>query len=327
MAVTRRKLLLALAALGPALSQWRGAVAQDRWPSRPIRFIVTFAPGGLTDVLARLVGVELAKQLGQPVVVENVTGAGGTIGTARLAGLPADGYSIGLVQTATMAVAPHMYKDVGYDPVRGLTPIARLIDFGFLLVVRADSPYRSLDELLAAARAKPGSITYSATAAGATTHLAGALLARQAKVDIVHVPYRGTAPAMVAVLGGEVQSGVNEFATAMPHLRAGTVRALATTGRKRHHLLPEVQTVAESLPGYEVTAWMGIGAPAGLPAALQQRLAAAAEKALATPGVGERLTVLGVDVNFGGPEELARALASDLALWGPVIKALGIRAE
>lgn len=327
MTFTRRKLLQTLAVLGPALTLARGATAQEPWPSKPIRFIVGFAPGGGADITARVIALKLSEQLGQTVVVENLTGASGTIGMARLAKLPADGYSIGMGQSINLITSPLLYKEVKFDPVQDFTPVARLVNINLLFFVRNDSPYRSLNDLLAAARDKPGSITYGSGGVGSTLHLAGELLAKQAKVNMVHVPFRGGGPALAAVLGGDINFVITSYATGMSHLRAGAIRAVATTGRNRHRLLPEVPAIAESLPDYpEVFEWLSIVAPAGLPAALQERLAAEAKKALAAPDVVERLAKLALDVGFAGPAEFARVIAGDIALWGPLIKGLGITA-
>jgi tripartite-type tricarboxylate transporter receptor subunit TctC len=328
MTITRRKLLLAIATLAPALSLAPGATAQERWPSKPIRFIVPFAAGATTDLLARALAPGMAEHLGQPVVVENIPGAGGTVGTGRLAKLPPDGYAIGIGQTADLVVGPLLHKNVDYNPVRDLTPIARLLDLSQLLVVRADSPFRTLNDLLAAARAKPGSVIFGTSGIGGTPHLIGELLQQRAQMQLVHVPYRGGAPAMAALLGGEVHFNMAVPDLALQHLRAGKLRVLATGGRERHRLFPDVSTIAESLPGFPaIDPWFSIIAPAGLPAAVQQRLAAEARKALTVPSVAERLTALGLDVNYAGPEELARTIASGIALWEPLIKSANIRAE
>ncbi|MDO9072407.1 MAG: tripartite tricarboxylate transporter substrate binding protein [Rubrivivax sp.] len=327
MSITRTKLLPALAALGMALSLASGAAAQDRWPSKPIRLIVPSAPGASFDFTARLIATKLAEQLGQAVVVENIPGAGTTLGLVRLAKQPADGYTIGLGSDSNLVAGALIHKDVGYDPVRDFTPVARLVDTPYLYLVRADSPYRSFDEILAAARLKPGSISYGSAGVGSGPHLAGELLASQAKLTLLHVPYRGGGPAMSGLLSGDVGFSITTPAAAMPLIASGKIRALATTGAKRQRLLPDTPTVAESLPGHEVILWIGFVAPAGLPVAIQQRLAAEAKKVLAVPDVIERLSGAGLDVNFTGPEEAARSLAAELAQWGPVIKTLGIRVE
>jgi tripartite-type tricarboxylate transporter receptor subunit TctC len=217
---------------------------------------------------------------------------------------------------------------VDYNPVRDLTPIARLLDLSQLLVVRVESRYRTLNDLLDAARAKPGSITFGTSGIGGTPHLIGELLQQRAQMKLVHVPYRGGAPAMAALLGGEVDFNMAVPDLALQHLRAGKLRALATGGRERHRLFPEVPTIAESLPGFPpIDPWFSIVAPAGLPAEVQRRLTEEARKALAVPAVAERFTALGLDVNFGGPEELARTIASGIALWEPLIRSANIRVE
>lgn len=306
-------------------SPW--AIAQEAYPSKPVRFIVPFAPGGPADAVSRLVTARLQEQFGQPFVVDNIPGTGGGLGVARLSKMPADGYSLGFAHTATFGIGPHLSKNVGYDPVRDFTPIARIAEYVNLLMVRADSPYKSLGDLLAAARAKPGSLNYGSAGNGSSNHLSGELLAIHAKVSMTHVPYRGTALALTDLIGGSIQFLFDAPNSALPMVSAGKLRVLATTGRTRHRLLPDVPTIAETLPDYAVVGWMGIVAPAGLPPPVQQRLAAEVEKALAAPDVGEKFTTLGLDVRFGGPRELAESIRRDLALWGPVIKVAGLRIE
>lgn len=326
MTTTRRTLLAAVGALSVALGPLR-ALAQDAYPSKPIRFVVPFAPGGPADAVSRLVTARLQEQLGQPLVVDNIPGTGGGIGVSRLSKMPADGYSLGFAHTATFGIGPHLSKNVGYDPERDFTPIARFAEYVNLLVVRADSPYKDLGELLAAARARPGSLNYGSAGNGSSNHLSGELLAIQANVSLSHVPYRGTALALTDLIGGNLQFLFDAPNTALAMIRSGKLRALATTGRTRHRLLPDVPTLAETLPGYAVVGWMGVVAPAGLPAPLQRRLASELEKALAAPEFGDKFTALGLDVRYGGPEELAEAIRRDLALWGPLIKAAGLRVE
>ena len=327
MTVSRRKLAFTLAAMGSTLSSWRLASAQDAYPHKPLRFIVPFAPGGPADIVSRMIGGRLQEQLGQPIVMENVPGAGSTLGVARLSKLPADGYAIGFAHTGSLGISPNLYKNVGYDPVRDLTPIARLCDYVNLLVVNANSPYRTLDDLLAAARAKPGALTYGSAGIGSSNHLSGELLAVKAGVTMTHIPYRGSALAMNDLLGGGLQFMFDAPNTSTPMLRTGKLRALGTTGRQRHRLFPDLPAIGERVKGYEFVGWMGIMAPPGLPPALQKRLTAETEKALAGPDTGDRLSALGLDVNFGGPDEVARAIAADMALWGPLIKSLGVHVE
>lgn len=326
MRTTRRTFLAAGSAWAATFGSAR-AVAQEPYPGKPVRFIVPFAPGGPADAVSRLVTARLQEQFGQPFVVDNIPGSGGGVGVARLSKMPADGYSLGFAHTATFGIGPHLTKNIGYDPVRDFAPIARIAEYVNLLLVRADSPYKNLGDLLAAARARPGSLNYGSAGNGSSNHLSGELLANHAKVSMTHVPYRGTALALTDLIGGSLQFLFDAPNTALPMVSAGKLRVLATTGRTRHRLLPDVPTIAETLPDYAVVGWMGIVAPAGLPAPVQQRLAAEVEKALAAPDVGDKFTTLGLDVRFGGPRELAEAIRRDLALWGPVIKAAGLRSE
>jgi tripartite-type tricarboxylate transporter receptor subunit TctC len=316
MSLSRRQFLHALPVAGSTALAWRGASAQDVYPSKPLRFVIPFAAGGPADIVSRLVGTRLQEQLGQPVVMDNVPGAGSTLGVGRLAKMPADGYAIGFAHTGSLAIGPQLYKNVGYDPLRDLAPIARLCNYVNLLVVNANSPYRTLADLLAAATTTPGAMTYGSAGISSSNHLSGELLAMKAGVSMTHVPYRGSALAMFDAPN-----------TSTPLLRAGKLRALGTTGRARHPKFPDLPTIAETVPGYEFSGWMGVVAPAGLPRALQTRLTAEVEKALAAPGTGDRLAALGLDVSFGHPDEVTRTITAELALWGPLIKSLGLRVE
>lgn len=327
MSFSRRQLLQVLTVAGSTALTWRGAAAQDIYPSKPLRFVIPFAVGGAADVVSRLVGARLQEQLGQPVVMDNVPGAGSTLGVGRLAKMPADGYAIGFAHTGSLAIGPQLYRNVGYDPLRDLTPIARLCKYVNLLVVNANSPYRTLADLLAAARATPGTLTYGSAGISSSNHLSGELLAMKAAVPMIHVPYRGSALAMNELLAGGLHFMFDAPNTSTPLLRAGKLRALGTTGRERHPRFPDLPTIAETVPGYEFSGWMGVMAPAGLPRVLQARLTAETEKALAAPETGDRLAALGLDVSFGHPNEVTRTITTELALWGPLIKSLGLRVE
>lgn len=327
MRASRRRWMLTCAA-AVLLPGTRAAGAQETgYPSKPLRFIIPFAPGGPADILSRLVGAKLQEQLGQPVVYDNVPGAGSTLGVARLAKLPADGYSIGFGHTGSMSIGPNLYKDVGYEPLKDLTPIARICNYVNLLVVRADSPYRTLADLLADAKARAGALTYGSAGISSSNHLSGELLAMKAAVTLTHVPYKGSALAMNDVLGGNLSFMFDAPNTTAPHARAGKLRVLATTGTTRHPQFPDAPAIAESLPGYEFKGWMGILAPRGLPGALQRRLAKEVEKALAVPDIGERLGTLGLDVAFGDPAVLTATVAAELQLWAPLIKSLSLKVE
>lgn len=322
----RRNFLAGVPASALALSPWQHALA-EQWPNRPIKFVVPFPPGGPTDGIGRLVCSRLQEQLGQPFVVENISGVGGSLGMGRLAKMPADGYAIGLATTGTHGIGPNLYKNVGYDPKRDFTPIARLANSVNVLVVNANAPYRSQADLLSAARANPGSINYGSAGYGASNHLSGEMLAMHAKVGLTHVPYRGSALALNDLLAGTLQFMFDAPITALPHLRSGKLRALATTGRTRHRLLPDVPTAAETLPGFEVVSWIGIVGPAGLPDTVQRQLGAELEKTLASPDMAERMAGLGLDAHFGDHNELTKTISTDLALWAGVIKAAGVKVD
>ncbi len=326
MQLSRRRWLQVCTAGALAPAGW--ATAQEAaYPSRPLRFVIPFAPGGPADVISRLVGSRLQELLGQPVVFENIPGAGSTLGVGRLAKMPADGYAIGFAHTGSMSIGPNLYKSVGYDPLQDLTPVARLCNYVNLLVVRADSPYRSVADLLADAKARPGAPTYGSAGISSSNHLSGELLAMKAGVRMTHVPYKGSALAMNDVLGGSLSFMFDAPNTSAPLVKAGKLRVLAATGTTRHAQFPEAPAISETLPGYEFKGWMGVVAPRGLPGALQRRLTSELEKALAAPDTGERLAALGLDVAFGGPAEVTQTVTSELQLWGPLIKSLNLKVE
>lgn len=306
----------------------RGADAQEpAYPSRPLRFLVGFAPGGPADGVTRLFASRLQAQLGQTVIVENVPGAGSTLAVARLSKMAADGYAIGFAHTASLSIGPSLYKNVGYDPLKDLTPVAKLCDYVNVLAVRADSPWRSLADLLAAARAQPGTLSYGSAGIGSTNHLSGELLTAKAGVKLTHVPYRGTALAINDLMGGALQFVFDAPNSAGPLAAAGKLRLLATTGRSRHKLYPDLPAIAETVPDYEFRGWMGVVAPPGLPPAVHQRLTRELELATAAPDTGDRLAALGLDVAFGAPQEMTRVIAWEMALWGPLIKSLNLTAQ
>lgn len=316
-----------LGGLAAALLPRAAGAQETAYPSRPLRFLVGFAPGGPADGVTRLFASRLQAQLGQAVIVENVPGAGSTLAVARLSKLAADGYAIGFAHTASLSIGPSLYKSVGYDPLKDLTPVAKVCDYVNVLAVRADSPWRSLADLLAAARAQPGTLSYGSAGIGSTNHLSGELLAAKAGVKLTHVPYRGTALAINDLMGGALQFVFDAPNSAGPLAAAGKLRLLATTGRSRHKLYPGLPAVAETVPDYEFRGWMGVVAPPGLPPALHQRLTRELELAAAAPDTGDRLAALGLDVAFAGPQEMTQVIHAEIALWGPLIKSLDLTAR
>jgi tripartite-type tricarboxylate transporter receptor subunit TctC len=319
-----KKILFAAAAL--ALSG--SAFAQGAYPSRPIAMVVGFQPGGGTDTVARILAKTVGDSLKQQVVVENKAGAGGNIATDYVAKAAPDGYTLLLGNVGSLTVAPHIVAKLPYDPLRDFAPITMAVVFANVLVVQPDLPAKTLAEFVKLAREKPGTITYASSGIGGAGHLAGELLKVVAKIDIVHVPYKGGGPAMQGMLGGQVQAFFATPVSVGGHLKSGRVRALATTGPKRADLLPDVPTVAESgYPGYEAMNWYAYVAPAKTPKPVIDRLNREIVKALAAPEVVELLKKQGLEPSSSTPEELARYIKSEYDTWGRVVKEAGIKAQ
>ncbi|MGH8697447.1 MAG: Bug family tripartite tricarboxylate transporter substrate binding protein [Burkholderiales bacterium] len=310
---------LVAAALGMALAQ--GAFAQAAYPTRTITMVVGFAPGGGTDTVARIVAQKVGASVGQSVVVENKPGAGGNVATGDVARSAPDGYTILLGSVGSLAVAPHLIAKLPYDPLRDLAPITMAVEFANVLVVQPSLSANTLAEFVKLAKAKPGTITYGSSGIGGAGHLAGELLRLMAGIDIVHVPYKGGGPAMQGMLGGQVSAIFATPVTAGPHIRAGKIRAIATTGARRSAYLPDVPTVAESgYPGYEATNWYAFLAPAGTPKPVLERLHREVVQVLKAPDVRELLEKQGMEAKPGTPEELAKYMEREYATWGRVVK-------
>jgi tripartite-type tricarboxylate transporter receptor subunit TctC len=311
----------ALAALAP------GAFAQTAYPTRTITMVVGFAPGGGTDTVARIVAQKVGASMGQSVIVENKPGAGGNVATGDVARSAPDGYTILLGSVGSLAVAPHLVAKLPYDPLKDLAPITMAVEFANVLVVQPSLP-ATLAEFVKLAKAKPGTLTYGSSGIGGAGHLAGELLRIVAGIDIVHVPYKGGGPAMQGMLGGQVSAIFATPVTAVPHLRAGKIRAVATTGASRSALLPEVPTIAESsYPGYEATNWYAFLAPAGTPKPVLERLHRELVQALKAPDVRDSLDKQGMEAKPGTPEELAKYMERELATWGRVVREAKIQAN
>ncbi|KWT98731.1 MULTISPECIES: tripartite tricarboxylate transporter substrate binding protein [unclassified Variovorax] len=294
------------------------ALAQD-FPDKPIKIYQGFAAGGNADTIARVVSAEMAKGLGQPFVIEAQTGAGGTIAATTVARARPDGYTL-LLATGGHAVAGALYSKLNYQTVSDFQMISTVTFFPFLLVVRADLPYRSLAELLAAARADARSISYGSAGIGSTHHLAGELLVKSAKAELLHVPYRGDAASVTALLGGEIPLIVAPPTAVMPNIKAGKLRALATTGAQRWSAMPEVPTVAEQgVAGYDVSSWAGFMAPAGTPRPIVERLRSETLKALQVAAVRARLEDMGGEARGSTPEEMTTMVSAELKRWTAVV--------
>ena len=298
------------------------------YPSRPLRFIVPFPPGGSTDIYARIIGPRLADTLRQQVVIDNRPGAGGALGADLAAKAPPDGYTIWLGQTNNLAIGPAMRTKNSYDPVRDFSPITLLMQAPQVMVVNAGSPITSIKELIAAAKSKPGTLTFASAGIGSSGHVAGELLNQAAGVNITHVPYKGASPAMIDLRGGRVTFLATSLASAAQFVKDGKIKGIATTGLKRARLMPDVPTVAESgVPGFEVASWHGMLAPAKVPREIIARLNREIVAILDKPEVRDALLSEGGDITPGTPEEFAVFLKSEAQKWAKVIKQAGITAE
>ncbi len=304
-----------------------GAAMAQGYPSKPLRMVVPFPPGGSADILGRSVGQKLGERLGQPVVIDNRPGAGASIGAKAVAEAPADGYTLLLGTVSSHAMSPAT-NTVGYDPVKDFTPIAEIASIPFVVLVHPGVPVKNIAELVALAKSKPGQVTYASAGSGTSNHLAGELLGMAAGIKMLHVPYKGSAPALNDLLGGQVNAMFDLQLTAMPQIKSGKVRALAMTGAKRSALLPELPTVREAgVPGYEVTAWFGFFGPAGVPKPIVDRLNAELNAIMKLPDIRAKFAELGVETESGSAEEFAGFVRGEAGKWAAVIKAAGIVAQ
>jgi len=305
-----------------------GAASGQTFPSRPVTLTVGFAPGGGTDTAARIVAQKLSENIGQSVVVENKAGAGGNIAAQHIAMAPPDGYTIHLTSVGPMAVAPHIVKDLAYDPRRDIAPITMGVVFPNVIIVHSGVPAKTLAEFVALAKAKPGQLTYASSGVGGAGHLAGELFKERAGIDVLHVPYKGGGPAMTDVLGGRIDMYVGVPSTVSPHVDAGKARALATTGAKRTSTMPGVPTVAESgYPGFEATNWYAFVAPGKTPKELLDFWNRELTRVLNDPAVKVELAKHGLDPAPGTRDELAQYMERENQKWGKVVREAKITAE
>ncbi len=322
MGFTTRMAAFALGALMMA-----GPAAAQSWPTGQVKIIVPFPAGGSADTLARTLGQAMQEATGQTFVIENRTGAGGNIGTAEVARAQPDGSTI-LLTPSSVAIAPVLYAKPGYDPVKDFAPVTLVGNIPMVIVVHPSLPVKTLPDLIALARSKPGDISYASAGFGTTNHLAFELFMAQTQTNFVHVPYRGNPLAMVDVIAGQVPVFFDFVLTGRPHVQAGSVRALATTGSKRSGVMPDVPTAIESgLKDFEASTWFGVYAPTGTPKPVIDRMNAVFAAALAAPAVRERFSGLGVDPMPLGPDLLGQLTKDDLAKWGPIIQKAGIKPQ
>jgi tripartite-type tricarboxylate transporter receptor subunit TctC len=315
-ALTLSLALACAAAAGPSF-------ASDAYPAKPIRLIVPFPPGGGTDAIARDVANELTTTLKWNFVVENRPGSGGNIGVDAAAKSTPDGYTIVLGQTSNLAINPTLYGHLPYDPLKDLTPVALVASAPLVFVVKADSPYKNLADLVAAAKAKPGTLNFASPGNGTVTHLTGELLQKEAGVTFTHVPYKGGSMALTDLLGGRVQIYAGSVPTLLGHIKSGQLRAIVVTSAQRDPNLPQVPTVGETYKGFEAVTWFGFVAPAGTPQPIVAKLNAEINKALKTPELKKRLNDEGATVLGGSPEQFGTLIKSEIAKWAPVVKASG----
>jgi tripartite-type tricarboxylate transporter receptor subunit TctC len=302
----------------------RIAVAQT-YPSRPVHWIVTAAPGGPADILARLLGSWLTERLGQPFIVESRSGAGGNIGTEAVVRAPADGYTLHLTATSD-AINATYYDNLNFDIRRDLAPIARLIQGPFVMVVNSSFPAKTLTEFIAYAKANPGKINFASGGRGFASHISGELFKMMTGVNIVHVPYRGQGPAMTDLLGGQVQLMFDSPVSSLTHIRSGKIRPLAVTTSTRSDALPDVPSIGEFVPGYEASIWFGVCAPRNTPAAIIERLNKEINAGLADPKIKARLAELGSAPRPMTSAEFGRFIADEVEKWGKAIRGANIRA-
>jgi len=312
----------ALLLLGVSGSLW----AQS-WPTKPIRMIIAFPPGGPTDLVSRVLAQRLSEQLGQQVIVDNKPGAGGNIAAELSAKAAPDGYTV-FYNTSAIVIGPALYGKVNYDPLKDFAPVALTASVPLVLVVNPQLPARSVKEFLDLAKSRAGALNYSSSGTGTITQLASAMMSTQMGLQTQHIPYKGSAPGLVDLVAGQTQFMIDTMNTVLPYARDNRLRGLAVTGSKRSALMPELPTLAESgMPGFEAAAWQGIVVPTGTPADIIQKLNAEVNKALAHPDVRSRLAAQGADILGGSPAEYAAYLRTEIPRWAKAVKDSGAKAE
>lgn len=316
---------VALAVLSPAGNAWAQA---GSYPTKPLRLIVPFAPGGPNDLLGRLVGQKLTEQWGHPVVVENRGGAGGTVGLDAAAKSPGDGYTLAMGGSSTMAVAPSLYKKLPYDSIKDFSPIINVAHVPYAVGVNPTVPAKNVKELIAIAGRKAGYLSYGSSGTGSISSLAAEVFKSMSRTDIVHVPYKGTAPALTDVVSGQIDMMFADLAVIQPHANAGKLRVIAVCGAKRLASAPGIPTISESgLKGFAIEPWFGVVGPAGVPRDIVSKLNATIAAGLKSSEVVQRLDLLGYEPIGGTSEQFAATIKADIAKYAKIIKTAGIKAE
>lgn len=323
-----RIMAVTVAAVLASVAQGAAAQAARNYPDKPIRLIVPYPPGGTADLLARVVGQKLAENFGKSVVIDNRGGAGGNIATEMVARAEPDGYTLLLCNAPVLAINPTLYKKVAFDPIKDFAPASPIAEVPLFLVVHPSAPVKSVDEFIAFVKSKRGDINYASGSIGSTTHLAAELFKTMAKVQMNHIPYKGSGPALAAMVAGEVTIMFELMPSAMPFVKAERLRAIAVTSAKRSALMPNLPTIAESgLPGYEVASWFGIAAPAGTPKGVVSKLNAEIVTIVKTSEMQARLASLGAQPLTMAPGEFSGFIKSEIQKWSKVVKDSGARTD
>jgi len=304
------------------------AGAAQSYPGKPIRLICPFPPAGAVDIASRATAHELSRILGQPVAVENKPGAGGNLGGAEAARSAADGYTLFMTTSGIQAINPALYAKMPFDPNKDLAPVAALVSLNNVLVVHPSVPARTVQDVIALAKKDPGKWTYASSGNGTSIHMSGAMFTQLTGTDILHVPYKGSGPAVTDLLAGQVNMMFDNIPSSLPHIKAGKLRALATTGAKRDPALPDLPTLAEAgVRGYESGVWFGLSVPAGTPREIIVKLNAAALQATRSPEFAKRMTDLGYNLIPSTPEQMAAMLKAELVRWAPIVKSSGAKID
>ena len=325
---TFASMLRATVAVMAAFTVVHGSALAQGYPAKPLRLVVPFAPGGPNDILGRLVAQKLTEAWGQQVVVDNRGGAGGTVGLEALSRMPGDGYALGMGGTSNLTLAPSLYAKLAYDPLKDFTPIINVAVVPYALAVNPTVPAKNVKELIAVASRKAGYLSYGSSGVGSMSSLAAEMLKSMSKTDIVHVPYKGTAPALTDVVSGQIDLMLADLAVIKPHADNGRLRVLGVTGAKRSTAAKDLPTLAESgLPGYELSPWFGVVMPAGVPRDIVARLNTAIGASLKSADVLQRLSGLGYEPLGGTAEQFAATIKSDIAKYAKIVRTAGIKAE
>ena len=314
-------------ATAASLTLVMSAQAQS-FPNKPIRLVCPFPPGGAVDIASRAIAAELTKNLGQPVTVDNKPGAGGNIGGAEVARSAPDGYTLFMSTSGIQAINPFLYAKMPFDPSKDLAPVGALVSLNNVLVVHPSVKANSVADVVAMAKAQPGAVSYASSGSGTSIHMSGEMFKHLAGVNMLHIPYKGSAPALTDLLGGQVMTMFDNIPSAIPHIKSGKLRALATTGAKRDPLLPDLPTVAEAgVAGYESGVWFGLAVAAGTPREIIAKLNAEAVKGTKSPEFVKRMTELGYNIIGSTPEQMAEMTRNEINRWGPIVKASGAKAD